>query len=88
MEPIKIEFTQPSIGDTGFSIFMLQCALAYIGYKFGYVEDEKRTLHLAGIDGIYGPRTKSLVSMLQSDSGLPVTGEIDRDTLKILFERG
>ena len=50
-------------------------------YDLGYFTDR------ADIDSYYGPRTAAAVEKLQGDDGLPVTGEIDRDTWSDLISR-
>ena len=50
----------------------LQTALATAGYLEGEV------------DGVYGPTTVTAVEQLQTDSGLPVTGLVDRATAEAL----
>ncbi|MEQ8297184.1 MAG: peptidoglycan-binding domain-containing protein [Nitratireductor sp.] len=51
----------------------IQVALALLGYDPG------------PIDGILGPQTRSALAQLQSDSGLDPTGELDDDTLGLLY---
>ncbi|MEP1776639.1 MAG: peptidoglycan-binding domain-containing protein, partial [Nitratireductor sp.] len=51
----------------------IQVALALLGYDPG------------PIDGILGPQTQSALAQLQSDNGLDPTGELDDDTLGLLY---
>ena len=48
------------------------------------VELQRRGYNPGGVDGSYGPRTRSALIRYQGDNGLPVTGEIDEDTLNSL----
>jgi peptidoglycan hydrolase-like protein with peptidoglycan-binding domain len=50
----------------------VQSQLANLGYYRGVV------------DGAYGPMTNRAVLQYQADNGLPVTGRLDRATLKSL----
>lgn len=41
-----------------------------------------------GVDGLYGPQTKAAVQKLQKDKGVPETGFLDQNTLKLMFYPG
>ncbi len=47
-------------------------------------ELERRGYYVGAIDGTYGPTMRRALLRFQSDNGLPVTGEIDEDTLASL----
>lgn len=47
-------------------------------------ELERRGYDTGGVDGTYGPTTRRALLRYQSDNGLPVTGEIDQETLDAL----
>lgn len=47
-------------------------------------ELRRRGFYNGEIDGIFGPRTRDGLMAYQSRRGLPVTGAIDRDTLRAL----
>lgn len=48
------------------------------------VELQRRGYNPGGVDGTYGPMTRSALIRYQSDNGLEPTGEIDEDTLNSL----
>ena len=53
-------------------IASVQAELQRLGYNPG------------GVDGSFGPRTRRALIDFQQDNGLPVTGEIDEETLSAL----
>ncbi|WP_199190473.1 peptidoglycan-binding domain-containing protein, partial [Nitratireductor sp. StC3] len=59
--------------DGGVDVQAIQVALTLLGYDPGPV------------DGIMGPQTQSALAQLQSDSGLDPTGELDDETLGLLY---
>lgn len=50
-----------------------QCLLLYLGYSPG------------GVDGVVGQKTGGAISVFQSDYGIPVTGQPDEKTCKLLL---
>lgn len=48
------------------------------------LELRRRGFYNGEIDGIFGPRTRDGLMAYQSRRGIPVTGAIDRDTLRAL----
>lgn len=54
------------------TIKQAQCLLLYLGYSPG------------SPDGVVGPKTSGAISVFQSDYGLPVTGQLDETTGKML----
>ncbi len=48
------------------------------------LELRRRGFYGGEIDGIFGPRTRDAVAAYQDRRGLPVTGAIDRETLRAL----
>lgn len=83
-----IETEEKGVGDTGLHVFLAQCALVHKGYHLGYSTNELRTLHLAGVDGIYGAKCTETVRQFQHDKGLEETGIIDGQTAYLLFTEG
>jgi hypothetical protein len=63
---------EPRFSSTPRTIFSVQRELTHLGYYHGQ------------IDGLDGPQTKKAVRWFQSVDSLPVTGQIDRPTLKSL----
>jgi len=57
----------------GFDVRAVQIALTLLGYDAGPV------------DGIMGNKTRNALSQLQSDNGLEVTGEIDLQSVSLLY---
>ncbi|MET8575226.1 peptidoglycan-binding domain-containing protein [Streptomyces sp. NPDC005012] len=53
-----------SYGSTGVTVREAQCLLLALGYNVGH----------SGIDGVFGPGTRSAVRAFQSDYGLLVDG--------------
>lgn len=83
-----IETEEKGIGDTGFHVFIAQCALVYKGFHLGYSTNELRTLHLAGVDGIYGVKCEEAVKQFQLANNLEATGVVDGETACLLFSEG
>lgn len=83
-----IETEEKGKGDTGFHVFLAQCALVYKGFHLGYSTNELRTLHLAGVDGIYGVKCEEAVKQFQLANNLEATGVVDGETAYLLFSEG
>ncbi len=60
------------IGDKGPLVKALQMALTGLGY------------HLGGADGKFGRMTRDALLAFQADNDIPITGEYDRDTIRVL----
>ncbi|MBC2394915.1 peptidoglycan-binding protein, partial [Clostridium acetobutylicum] len=59
-------------GTTSSDTVNLQNTLIYLGYS------------ISSATGYYGTQTKSVVSSIQSQNSLPVTGNVDAATLKVI----
>lgn len=81
-----IQSTCKRQGDYDFHVFMLQCALAYHEYHFGYINDELGVLYSAGIDGIFGKRTTDAIIAFQRDHDLATTGTANVETATALLK--
>lgn len=70
----KSDITLPTMrsGDTGANVKALQTALVKIGYK------------IEPINGVYGPKTTSAVTMYQASQGLSSDGVAGENTIKSL----
>lgn len=66
-------------GDEGVGVRQIQYFLAYLAEYFS-------TIPSIAADGIYGPRTAEAVRVFQQLYGLPVTGVVDAQTYKKLFD--
>lgn len=82
----KVQTTNKTQGDNDFHVFLLQCALVYHEYHFGYLNDELGVMYSAGIDGIFGNNTANAVCAFQRDHDLEVTGVIDASTASVLLK--
>jgi peptidoglycan hydrolase-like protein with peptidoglycan-binding domain len=45
---------------------------------------QQRGFYNSAVDGTYGPRTQQAILDFQAAEGLPMTGEIDQETLNAL----
>ncbi len=66
-------------GDSGIYVQDVQYLLALVGQY-------EESLPPINPDGIYGPQTASAVRSFQQAYGLPVTGIMDEDTYRVLYE--
>ena len=64
----QLEPDRLKAGDSGMAVYHLQLALAAL------------RLYTVTIDGDFGPETLAAVQRLQSQQGLPVTGEFNPET--------
>jgi hypothetical protein len=82
----------PAYGyDTRYSTYSYDAPLySYNGLPPGQViamvqtQLQQRGYYNAAVDGTYGPRTEQALLNFQADAGIPMTGEIDEETLSSL----